>query len=74
MRQRALAWLLSLASDALSLAAVGLVVANADGTSSAAGLQSMAERLAAPGGELRITSAPGSGTTIEGRLPAEARS
>ena len=38
------------------------------------GLQGMADRLAAVGGELTVTSAPGEGTTIEGRLPAEARS
>jgi signal transduction histidine kinase len=34
------------------------------------GLQGMADRLAAAGGTLRISSAPGSGTTISGRLPA----
>jgi len=34
------------------------------------GLQGMADRLAAQGGTLRVTSAPGAGTTIEGRLPA----
>ena len=33
------------------------------------GLQGMADRLAAAGGTLRINSAPGSGTTISGRLP-----
>jgi signal transduction histidine kinase len=33
------------------------------------GLQGMADRLAALGGELIVTSAPGSGTTIQGRLP-----
>jgi len=33
------------------------------------GLQGMADRLAAAGGTLRISSAPGSGTTISGRLP-----
>ena len=37
------------------------------------GLQGMADRLAAVGGELNVTSAPGMGTTIEGRLPAEAQ-
>ena len=37
------------------------------------GLQGMADRLAAVGGELSVTSAPGTGTTIEGRLPTEAR-
>jgi signal transduction histidine kinase len=34
-----------------------------------AGMQGMADRLAALGGELRVTSAPGSGTRIEGRMP-----
>ncbi len=34
------------------------------------GLQGMADRLAVAGGTLRISSAPGSGTTISGRLPA----
>jgi signal transduction histidine kinase len=33
------------------------------------GLQSMADRLAAAGGTLRINSAPGLGTTISGGLP-----
>jgi signal transduction histidine kinase len=33
------------------------------------GLQGMADRLAAAGGELLISSAPGRGTTISGRLP-----
>src|SRR6266567_4687906 len=33
------------------------------------GLQGMADRLAAAGGTLRISSAPGLGTTISGRLP-----
>ena len=37
------------------------------------GLQGMADRLAALGGELHVTSTPGAGTMIEGRLPAEAR-
>jgi len=36
------------------------------------GLQGMADRLAAQGGELHVTSSPGSGTTIEGRVPIEA--
>jgi len=34
------------------------------------GVQGMIDRLAALGGELRVTSAPGSGTTVEGRLPS----
>jgi signal transduction histidine kinase len=33
------------------------------------GLQGMADRLAALGGVLQVTSAPGSGTTVAGRLP-----
>jgi signal transduction histidine kinase len=33
------------------------------------GMQGMADRLAALGGELRVTSAPGNGTRIEGRMP-----
>ena len=33
------------------------------------GMQGMADRLAALGGELRVTSAPGRGTRIEGRMP-----
>jgi len=37
------------------------------------GLQGMADRLAALGGELSVTSAPGTGTTVEGRLPVEGR-
>jgi signal transduction histidine kinase len=40
---------------------------NAYGT----GMQGMADRLAALGGELRVTSAPGSGTSIEGRMPID---
>jgi signal transduction histidine kinase len=35
-----------------------------------AGLRNMADRLAALGGSLDVTSAPGHGTTITGRLPA----
>jgi signal transduction histidine kinase len=34
------------------------------------GLQGMADRLAALGGELSIRSSPGAGTTVTGRLPA----
>jgi signal transduction histidine kinase len=33
------------------------------------GLQGMADRLAALGGELRIESAPGRGTTVRGTVP-----
>jgi len=36
------------------------------------GLQGMADRLAAAGGELQIQSRPGHGTTVTGRLPAAA--
>jgi signal transduction histidine kinase len=35
------------------------------------GLQGMADRLAALGGELRVTSALGNGTVIEGRVPVD---
>ena len=35
------------------------------------GLQGMADRLAALGGELRVTSAVGDGTVIEGRVPVD---
>ncbi|MGZ8603957.1 MAG: histidine kinase, partial [Actinomycetota bacterium] len=37
------------------------------------GLQGMADRLDAIGGSLRVSSRPGEGTTVEGRVPAEAR-
>ena len=36
------------------------------------GLQGIADRLAAVGGELAVTSAPGDGTAVAGRLPVEA--
>ncbi len=36
-----------------------------------AGLQNMADRLAALGGEVEVHSSPGTGTTIAGRIPAE---
>jgi signal transduction histidine kinase len=38
-----------------------------------AGLTNMADRMGAVGGLLSVRSAPGEGTTIEGRLPIEAR-
>ena len=38
------------------------------------GLQGIADRLAALGGEVTVTSAPGNGTTVAGRLPAEVSS
>ena len=40
-------------------------------TSYGTGLQGMADRLAALGGELEIASTPGAGTVVTGRLPAE---
>jgi signal transduction histidine kinase len=39
-------------------------------TGHGSGLQGIADRLAALGGELEIRSSPGSGTTVAGRLPA----
>ena len=39
------------------------------GTSYGTGLQGIADRLAAMGGELVVTSAPGDGTAVAGRLP-----
>ena len=41
-------------------------------TSYGTGLQGMADRLAALGGELHVDSAPGKGTTVTGRLPLAA--
>jgi len=38
-----------------------------------AGLTNMADRMGAVGGLLNVRSAPGEGTTVEGRLPVEAR-
>jgi signal transduction histidine kinase len=38
------------------------------------GLRNMADRLAALGGDLDVRSAPGSGTTVTGRLPFPAAS
>jgi signal transduction histidine kinase len=35
------------------------------------GLQGMADRLAALGGSLEVTSSPGAGTTVTGHLPVE---
>jgi signal transduction histidine kinase len=40
-------------------------------TSYGTGLQGIADRLAALGGELVVTSAPGDGTAVAGRLPVE---
>ena len=37
------------------------------------GMQGMADRLAALGGELRVTSVPGAGTLVEGHVPIEVR-
>ena len=43
-----------------------------DAVERGSGLQGIADRLAALGGEITIRSTPGNGTTIAGRLPAEA--
>jgi signal transduction histidine kinase len=40
------------------------------GTSAGAGLANMADRIAAVGGQLRIDSAPGRGTTVRASAPA----
>ena len=45
---------------------------NASATTYGTGLQGIADRLAALGGELAVTSAPGDGTAVAGRLPVEA--
>ena len=37
------------------------------------GLVNMADRLGAIGGELRVASAPGAGTTVSGRIPLAGR-
>ena len=42
-------------------------------TSYGTGLQGMADRLAALGGELRVESVPGCGTVVAGRIPAHER-
>jgi signal transduction histidine kinase len=44
-----------------------------DGAERGTGLQGIADRLAALGGELGVSSAPGHGTTITGRIPARGR-
>jgi signal transduction histidine kinase len=41
-------------------------------TSYGTGMQGMADRLSALGGELQVRSQPGSGTRVAGRLPAAA--
>jgi signal transduction histidine kinase len=43
-------------------------------TASGSGLQGMVDRLAAIGGTLSVASAPGSGTTVSGRIPVAAGS
>jgi signal transduction histidine kinase len=43
-----------------------------DGVVRGSGLQGIADRLAALGGEVTVRSAPGDGTTVAGRLPVEA--
>jgi signal transduction histidine kinase len=47
---------------------------DASATSYGTGLQGMADRLAAIGGELEIDSTPGVGTTVRGSVPLEASS
>ena len=47
-----------------------LVRFDTDGTTYGTGLQGIADRLAAIGGELSVTSAPGKGTTVAGTVPA----
>jgi signal transduction histidine kinase len=42
---------------------------DADGTAGSAGLQNMADRIGALGGELRVESRPGAGTRVIGDLP-----
>jgi signal transduction histidine kinase len=44
-----------------------------DTTKSGSGLTNMADRLEALGGALRITSSPGQGTSVTGRIPVETR-
>ncbi len=44
----------------------GFDAASANGS---AGLQNMADRIGALGGELRVESSPGSGTTVAGSVP-----
>jgi signal transduction histidine kinase len=44
-----------------------------DTTSLGTGLQGMTDRLAALGGELRITSTPGDGTAVDGWVPVESQ-
>ncbi len=44
-----------------------------DATSFGTGLQGMIDRLDAVGGDLQVTSAPGAGTSVTGRVPARER-
>jgi signal transduction histidine kinase len=44
---------------------------DATATSYGTGLQGIADRLAALGGEMQVSSEPGGGTTVAGRVPAE---
>jgi len=46
----------------------------ADGTARGSGLQGMADRLGAIGGAVQVTSAPGAGTVVNGRVPVGAGS
>jgi signal transduction histidine kinase len=43
-----------------------------EGTAKGSGLQNMADRLDALGGTIEVTSSPGGGTTVTGRIPVEA--
>jgi signal transduction histidine kinase len=43
-----------------------------DSTAIGSGIQNMTDRLSALGGSLNVRSAPGSGTTVTGRIPIAA--
>jgi signal transduction histidine kinase len=45
---------------------------DASNSSYGTGLQGMADRLSSLGGDLSVSSAPGRGTTVAGRLPVRA--
>jgi glucose-6-phosphate-specific signal transduction histidine kinase len=53
----------------LGIATGSLSGFDAAGSNSGTGLQGMADRLDAVGGELRIESRPGEGTSLTGRVP-----
>jgi signal transduction histidine kinase len=67
---------ISLAGDADALrfevADDGRGFETTNGHPAGAGLQNMADRIGALGGELRVTSRPGAGTTVSGTIPVEA--